>query len=409
MNEMVFKKALKKLYELYGENVDPQILSRFYTEKSYLESSPDIDFFDMLSVLRSKAKKAGEHMFVRGTYSSSFIAYLLGITEENTLPFHYYCKNCRRIELNNENAFPWDMPNKLCGCGEIMNPDGFNIPFEMHISNLKKPRANIVVSNSFLGDVKEIISETMSVRHKLLYFADENDRMQIALTEKGGDDNSEARIEEVGKYISVPYITVIPSKILDRVRSLEANTGVLTDNVPYKGGKAKELLLSGITADIPYVSNERMVEAIRSNRPKNLFEFSKLFGAMHGTNTYVGYKKISEKFNVTMIDIPMYRDDLFLDLVERMNAYGIVDIGLALYLTELVCKGRAEENKEFIEAILTYLGFPPFYINYVINVKYMFHKAHSITLIKYSLIFAWYKLNFPLEYKKVIKGVSDEQ
>ena len=49
MNDMFFKKALKKLYELYGENVDPQILSRFYTEKSYLESSPNIEFFDMLS------------------------------------------------------------------------------------------------------------------------------------------------------------------------------------------------------------------------------------------------------------------------------------------------------------------------------------------------------------------------
>jgi DNA polymerase III alpha subunit (gram-positive type) len=105
----------------------------------------------------------------------------------------------------------------------------------------------------------------------------------------------------------------------------------------------------------------------------------------------------------------MYRDDLFFDLMERMNSYGIVDIGLALYLTELVCRGKAEENKEFIEAILTYLEFPTFYINYVTNIKYMFHKAHSMTLIKYSLIFAWYKLNFPLDYKKIIKGVSDER
>lgn len=409
MNEIFFKKALKKLYELYGENVEPQILSRFYTEKSYLEPSPDIEFFDMLSVLRSKAKKSGEHMFVRGTYSSSFIAYLLGITEENPLPFHYYCKNCRRIELNNENAFPWDMPNKPCSCGEIMNPDGFNMPFEMHIVNLKKPKANIVVSNNFLGDVKEIISETMSARHKLLYFANENDRMQIAFAEKGSDDDAEARIEEGVKYVSVPYITVIPSNILDRVRSLEAKTGVFAENVPYKDKKAKELLLSGITENIPYVSNGKMIEAIRYNLPKNIFEFSKLFGAMHGTNTYVGYKKISEDFNIAMISLPMYRDDLFLDLVERANSCGIVGIGWALYLTELICKGKAEEHKEFIEDSLTYLGFAPSYINYVINIKYMFHKAHSMTLIKYALIFAWYKLNFPMEYKKIIKGVSDER
>ena len=239
-----------------------------------------------------------------------------------------------------------------------MNPDGFNMPFEMHIVNLKKPKANIVVSNNFLGDVKEIISETMSARHKLLYFANENDRMQIAFAEKGSDDDAETRIEEGVKYVSVPYITVIPSNILDRVRSLESKTGVLTENVPYKDEKAKELLLSGITDDIPYVSNERMVEAIRSNAPKNLFEFSKLFAAMHGTNTYVGYKKISKESNVAILDLPMYRDDLFFDLMERMNSYGIVDIGLSLYLTELVCRGKTEENKEFIEAILTYLDFP---------------------------------------------------
>ena len=404
MNEMFFKKALKKLYELYGENVEPQILSRFYTEKSYLESSPDLEFFDMLSVLRSKANNSGEHMFVRGTYGSSFIAYLLGITEENPLPFHYYCNKCGRIEFKYENTFPWDKTNKPCSCGEIMKPDGFNIPFEIHIPNLKKPKANIVVSNSFLTFVKEIIYETMSKCHKLLYFADKSGRMQIAFAEKCSNDDAELTIEEVGKYTSAPYITVIPSEILDRVRSLEAKTGVFAENVPYKDKKAKELLLSGITENIPYVSNEKMIEAIRYNFPKNIFEFSKLFGAMHGTNTYVGYKKISEDFNMSMISLPMYRDDLFLDLVERANSCCIVGIGWALYLTELICKGKAEEHKEFIEDSLTYLGFAPSYINYVKNIKYMFHKAHSMTLIKYALIFAWYKLNFPREYTRIIEG-----
>ena len=401
MNRMIFKKAYKKLRELYGKDIAPEILSRFYNEKSYIEASFDSEMFAMLSTLCEETCKRGEHIFVRGTYGSSLIAFLLGITTENPLHSHFYCRRCKRVVFFDD--FPFNEPYGMrctdeCGSWDMIL-DGFNIPFEMHIKNLSKPKANVVVSKSFWDEAREIVTNIMSCKYRFLLLKNDVNKTQIAFAPKIKE--REELIETEEAYTEYPYISIIPSENLDFARNLETETGVKFENVPYINRDISKMLLDGKSEDIPYISNERFLEAVQLEAPENMYEYSKIFGYLHGTNTYKEFCKLKQENKISLRSLPAYRDDLFSDLARALISFDIKDNGLALYITELVVRGKAEENRELIESIVLDTELSDELIDYMLNVKYMFHKAHSMALIKYAMIFCWYKINYPEIYGKL--------
>ncbi len=73
----------------------------------------------------------------RGSVGSSLVATFMNITEVNPLPPHYVCPKCKKsifeIEgepLSNTYGSGFDMPDRVCECGEKMNKNGQDIPFE---------------------------------------------------------------------------------------------------------------------------------------------------------------------------------------------------------------------------------------------------------------------------------------
>jgi DNA polymerase-3 subunit alpha (Gram-positive type) len=63
----------------------------------------------------------------RGSVGSSFVAYLSGITEVNSLCPHYVCEGCKYCEFFEDSDFGTgvDMPDKTCPqCGRMLKKDG---------------------------------------------------------------------------------------------------------------------------------------------------------------------------------------------------------------------------------------------------------------------------------------------
>ena len=87
--------------------------------------------------LVKKSNEDGYLVGSRGSVGSSFVAFLMGITEVNPLPSHYTCKNCKHSDFDidiAQYACGPDMPDAVCPkCGSAFVKQGFDIPFEVFL------------------------------------------------------------------------------------------------------------------------------------------------------------------------------------------------------------------------------------------------------------------------------------
>ncbi len=123
-----------KVAELYGSPLPALVRARVDRE---LNSIIKNGFSVMYMIAQKLVKKSLDDGYLvgsRGSVGSSFVAYLIGITEVNSLPSHYRCGDCKYSEFFEKDkniACGFDLPEKNCPhCGKPLIKDGYDIPFE---------------------------------------------------------------------------------------------------------------------------------------------------------------------------------------------------------------------------------------------------------------------------------------
>ncbi len=135
--------------ELYGEQLHPLVQQRMERELNDIIKNHFADLYMLAQKVVRKSLDDGYIVGSRGSVGSSFVAYLAGITEVNSLPPHYTCAACARTEFVQYDeqgvarAAPLDgiaaevgvdLPPRACpGCGAPMQRYGFDIPFETFV------------------------------------------------------------------------------------------------------------------------------------------------------------------------------------------------------------------------------------------------------------------------------------
>ena len=124
--------AYGKAHELYGEELPDIVQERLDKELNSIIQNGFSVMYIIAQKLVWKSNDDGYLVGSRGSVGSSVVAYMTGITEVNALPPHYRCHKCKHSDFNDygaKNGF--DLPDRACPvCGEMMDKDGMDIPFE---------------------------------------------------------------------------------------------------------------------------------------------------------------------------------------------------------------------------------------------------------------------------------------
>ena len=124
-----------KFHRLYGKNPPELFVKRVETElNDIINCHYDVIYMSAQKLVQNSLEN-GYLVGSRGSVGSSIVAYMSGITEVNSFPPHYRCPNpdCKHTILDVPKGFNCgaDLPDADCPkCGNKLEKDGFNIPFE---------------------------------------------------------------------------------------------------------------------------------------------------------------------------------------------------------------------------------------------------------------------------------------
>lgn len=408
MKQELWNKARENMHRCYGKCPPVEVLDRFASEQAAFEGSDMIVYFDFLGQLSQKARQQQFILMPRGEEGASFVAWLMGASQCNPLPPHYYCPNCGKVEFRQDVQDGWDLPRKRCSCGHEMRREGHRIPVERYIQTLKTYiYFECNVADAFQKPAKDFL---------YAYFKDSALVYQVAISDYADipytrylllPDTADAPQAEDGvlhmsaqelrdRYQNVTSFSFLSSSLATSLHRLEQQTNW----PPYQVDFLNSDVLAAVTKGKLPEWLEPQIAPLRplfeQATPNCFSDHLKISGLGHSSGVWEeNGQRLLESKTAKLNELIAFREDVFETIRAHMPAGA--GTGLPLQVMQQAYMGRFHRDgmDEVTEHALRGLGIPQWYIDSLGQVLYLFPKAHCVLMEQLVLISTWYVLHYP--------------
>ena len=459
------KACYGKAFEIYGNPLPELVTERLDTELGFLKDEQYATQYLLAKKLTTFAKENGRITTARGAVGSTFVAFLLGISEINPLSPHYYC-DCHYFEFSKLADDGFDLPEKVCPvCKKKLKTDGHNIPYEvfMGFTGDKEPDIDLNFPEDFRLAAQKFV-EDMFGKTKVVQagavvtvsdgiaekYIEEYEATKNVSFKPEGKENFISKIVGIKRSASMHPggVMVIPQDmefedftplnqnwaprstthfdfhrlhdtilkqdilghcVLDLLLELEKQTNIRIDSIDFKDPKIYEMFRNADTDgifefDIDFTKNLLLVTS-----HQNFNELVEISCLCHGTNVWTDNAEHLIKNKICNIsEVIAARDDIFDYLTSKgMDKY------TAFRIMESVRKGLWAkqklsdcDKKYFVEEMQS-INVPDWYIDSLSKIRYMFPKAHAVAYVMNAVRLMWFKIYYPEEFKKVLEKIED--
>ncbi len=444
-------------FEFYGNPLPQGVKDRLCAELELLKDEQFATRYLLAKKIVDFAKEYGQLTSVRGAVGSTLVAFLLGISEVNPLPPHYYCPHCHYFEQSNLADDGFDLPQKICPvCKSKLKADGHNIPYEvfMGIKGEKTPEIDLSVPEDFrlkaqslmdnlfgaekvaqagvIGISWERAAESFIQKYESIKGITLEDKekkkliSKIAGTKRGVGmhpggvmivphdmdfedftplnqnwaprPTTHLEIRSLHNAISKQYI--LGYSFLDLLLELEKQTGKSIKDVDFNDPKIYDLFSKGDTDDIPDFDSDFARNLLSRFTPRNFNELVKISCLCHGTHVWkYNAENLIEDGVCTYSDVIAARDDIMMYLIGKG-----MDKDIAFEIMETVRKGlwasgklSVADKKYFTDEMMKN-DVPQWYIESLSKIYYIFPKAHGVACVMNAVRCAWFKIYYPNEF-----------
>lgn len=454
--EQIEKAAYAKAKNIYGLQLPVQIAERINAELTFIKKHGYATDYVIALHMVKNMNGLGYHVGTKDSVGAVLIAFLLGISDVNPLPAHYYCPHCYYVDFQVTASDGFDLTNQRCPvCGCQLQSDGHNIPFEifMGCDGSKRPNIKLYFPGSqiydefaflqkLFGENKIAYAGTVStLREKTAQYyisAYESQTGEsfaegqrgyiceklcgikrddsvlpggliILPQEKNFEDFTPLREVRTPSSIkkathfdyrylhdTVKKFDVLGHNTPDMLKLLEDSTGTSVQHVTWNDPKLYSLFKHSDTQGIPEFDTDFMKDILLKLEPKSFDELVKISGLVLGAGIWHNNAEdlLNSKHNLD--ELPIFRDDVFMQLMQ----YGL-ERNAAYKIAECVSDGILyHDNADTFEFVahMRNKNVPEWYIQSLCKVRYLSSKAHSVAYVMNAVRMAWYKAYYPTQF-----------